>query len=106
MAGDITAIVSSISQITEIARSFELSQNFPNPFNPSTQIKFDIPVRSNVSLVVYNGLGQEVARLVTGETEVGSYTYNFDASGYSSGIYFYKLFTEKFSEAKRMVLLK
>lgn len=89
-----------------IPERYSLAQNYPNPFNPSTQITFDIPLRSNVSLIVYNGLGQEVARLVKGETEAGSYTYNFDASGYSSGIYFYRLEAGEFSETKRMVFIK
>ena len=89
---------------------YSLSQNYPNPFNPSTQIKFDIPKGSNVSLIVYNSLGQEAARLVSAGLEAGSYTYNFDASGYSSGIYFYRLSATseagEYSETKRMVFIK
>jgi hypothetical protein len=91
---------------SEIPNSFALKQNYPNPFNPSTKIRFDIPHSKNVKLSVFNSLGQQVAVLVNEQLQPGIYEYEFMASDYSSGIYFYRLDAEGFSEAKRMVLIK
>ncbi len=85
---------------------FELSQNYPNPFNPSTTIKFSIPQSSNVSLKIFNTLGQEVSTLINQNMESGVHTINFDASQLNSGIYFYRLETGQFSEVKKMTLIK
>lgn len=85
---------------------FLLEQNYPNPFNPSTTLSFVIGHQSFVSLKVYDVLGNEVAVLVNEERSPGVYEINFDANSLSSGIYLYKLTAEKFSETKRMMLLK
>jgi hypothetical protein len=85
---------------------YELSQNYPNPFNPSTSIKFAIPQAGNVSLKVYNMLGQEVKTLVNGFREAGSHTVNFNADNLNSGLYFYKLESGNFSQVRKMTLLK
>jgi len=90
---------------------FILYQNYPNPFNPSTKIKFTIPSNvkgqlSNVSLKVYDVLGNEVATLVNEYKPTGSYEIEFDARGLTSGIYFYKLQAGAFSETKKMILLR
>lgn len=85
---------------------FELSQNYPNPFNPSTKIKFSIPQSADVTLKIFNVLGQEVATLVDQNMESGVHTINFDASELNSGIYFYKLDAGSFSEVKKMTLIK
>jgi hypothetical protein len=85
---------------------FGLNQNYPNPFNPSTTINFSIAKAGNVSLKVYNLLGQEVRTLLTGFKAAGSYTVNFNAEGLNSGLYLYKLETESFSQVKKMTLLK
>lgn len=85
---------------------FAVQQNYPNPFNPTTKIDFSIPARSNVSLVVYNVIGQQVATLVNETMETGFHTVNFNASSLSSGIYFYKLTAGNFSSVKKMMLLK
>ncbi|MBK9228347.1 MAG: T9SS type A sorting domain-containing protein [Ignavibacteria bacterium] len=86
-----------------------------SPFNPVTKISFDLPQESKVSLVVYDLLGREVSRLVNNEFKVaGRYTYDFNATSLSSGVYFYRLVVSlsnpinagKFLETKRMVLLK
>ncbi len=98
---------------------FALNQNFPNPFNPSTKISYSIPTvnlssssRAEsregefVTLKVYDILGNEVATLVNEEKPAGSYEITFDASGLSSGIYFYKLSAGAFTETKKMTVLK
>jgi hypothetical protein len=89
-----------------LPESYALSQNYPNPFNPSTEINFDLPVASKVSLVIFNVLGQEVETLVNKEMEAGSHTITWDASNYSSGVYFYRISAEKFTETKKMMMLK
>ncbi len=89
-----------------IVDSYSLSQNYPNPFNPSTEINFTIPVTGNTTLAIYNVLGQKVKTLVNKEMSAGSYTYQFDASNLSSGIYFYKLQSNDYSSIKKMMLLK
>lgn len=91
---------------SEIPNEFNLSQNFPNPFNPSTKIRFDISHSGLTSLKVYNVLGQEVAILVSERLNAGSYEYTFDGGTLPSGIYFYKLETEEFFQTKKMVLIK
>ena len=86
---------------------FVLHQNYPNPYNPATKISFDLPQDSKVNLVIYDLLGREVTRLVNYEFKVaGKYTYDFNGASLSSGVYFYRIETGKFSETKRMVLLK
>ena len=96
---------SSINE-TEIPSNFELSQNFPNPFNPSTTINFSIPVSGNVVLKVYDILGREVSSLVNEVKEAGKHTINFDASNLNSGMYIYKLTVGNFTSSKKMMLVK
>jgi phosphodiesterase/alkaline phosphatase D-like protein len=85
---------------------FSLSQNYPNPFNPVTSIRYTLAARSDVSLVVYNALGQSVATLVHETKDPGSYTALFDAARYSSGVYFYTLRAGNFIESKKLCLVK
>lgn len=85
---------------------YRLSQNYPNPFNPSTSISFSIPNKANVSLKVFDLLGSQIAELVNGEMEAGSYNVEFNAANLPSGIYFYKIQSDNYSETKKMVLLK
>jgi len=85
---------------------FSLDQNYPNPFNPSTTIKYSIPVDGMVTLAVYNVLGQKVATLVNEIVKSGVHEVNFDASKLSSGVYFYKVESSKFSAIKKMMLIK
>ncbi len=94
------------SQIANTADSYQLSQNYPNPFNPATMIKFSMPASGNVSLKVYDQLGKEVAVLSDGYRTAGTYEVSFDASGLSSGVYFYKFQGGSFSETKKMLLVK
>jgi hypothetical protein len=85
---------------------FELNQNYPNPFNPSTKIRYSIPQTSFVILQVYDILGNELATLVKEEKTIGNYEVEFDGSKLSSGIYFYRLQTDKFSGIKKLILMK
>ena len=85
---------------------YNLLQNFPNPFNPTTRIKFQIVEQGNVSLKVYDILGKEVTTLVNEERSAGTYEATFDASELTSGIYFYKLQAGSFVETKKMILLR
>lgn len=88
------------------ADNFELLQNFPNPFNPSTKIEYRISDHSFVSMKVFNILGDEIASLVNEEKPAGIYNVNFDASGLSSGMYLYQLRAGNFVETKKMLLIK
>ena len=85
---------------------FWLSQNFPNPFNPTTTIKYSTPTPEFVTLKIYDILGNEVATLVNEEKPAGSYEIDFNAAGLSSGIYFYKLQAGRLIETKKMILLR
>lgn len=85
---------------------FALNQNYPNPFNPSTVITFSLAKESNVTLNVYNIIGQKVATLVNKRMGSGNYEYKFDASNLGSGVYIYRLETDNFSVAKKMMLIK
>ena len=91
---------------SETVTSYELQQNFPNPFNPGTEIKFSILENTNVSLKVYNSAGVQVAVLVNDFMTAGKYTINFDGSGLASGVYFYKLSAGSFNDTKKMTLVK
>ncbi|MBD3224988.1 MAG: T9SS type A sorting domain-containing protein, partial [Caldithrix sp.] len=103
------------SQVTDISdpfvhhtiRDFHLYQNYPNPFNPSTTIRYALPKASDVQLIVYNMLGQKVATLVSQKQSPGTYTAQWDASDFASGIYIYRLKTDQgFTQAKRLLLIK
>jgi len=85
---------------------FELEQNFPNPFNPSTRIRYSVPNASFISLKVYDVLGNEVAIIVNEEKPAGDYQLNFDASTLTGGVYFYQLISNSFVDTKKMILLK
>lgn len=85
---------------------FALGQNYPNPFNPTTKIGFTLPESGFVTLSVYNSLGEEVAVLVNHQMAAGSFNIPFDASGFSSGIYLYRINVKNFVSVKKMILLK
>ncbi|HWA07794.1 MAG TPA: endonuclease [Ignavibacteria bacterium] len=90
----------------EIPRSYDLSQNYPNPFNPVTNIKFSVPETGFVKLAVYDIMGREVNTLVSQNLKPGVYLADWDASMMTSGVYFYKITAGRFSETKRMILVK
>jgi hypothetical protein len=85
---------------------FTLEQNYPNPFNPMTRIKFGLPEAADVTLAIYNSLGQKITELVNSRLEAGSYEYQWNAKDFASGTYIYELRTEKFVSIKKMIYLK
>lgn len=99
-------LVGVSNQTSTIANSYKLHSNFPNPFNPSTTIRYEIPKNEFVSLKVYNSLGKEVASLVNENQNTGVYEYVFDAAKLSSGIYYYTLTAGDYKETRKMALLK
>jgi hypothetical protein len=104
--GDTNTFV-GINQISsEVPSEFSLSQNYPNPFNPMTKLKFQMPKSGLAVLTFYDALGKEVQVLVNQELSPGTYEVDFDGSNLPSGVYFYKLESESFSQTKKMVLIK
>jgi len=90
----------------QIPDKFQLFQNYPNPFNPTTKIEFNIAKLSDVKIIVYDMMGREVQTLVNESLKPGTYETSFDASQFTSGVYFYRLTTEGFTETKKMILMK
>ncbi len=90
----------------EIARSYHMSQSYPNPFNPVTKINYTLPQAVFVTIKVYNLLGEVIATLVDEEKPVGKYEVTFNGSNLSSGIYIYKMQAGRFSDAKKFILMK
>ncbi len=104
------------SFMQEIPIQFSLSQNYPNPLNPSTKIKFGIPLSRGVDAVggrgvltkisVFDILGSEVATLVNQQLQPGTYEVDWNASAYTSGVYFYSISSGDYKETKKMLILK
>ncbi len=90
----------------EIPASYKLEQNFPNPFNPSTTIKYSVHKEGLVKIILYDVLGREVTSLVNEVKPVGNYEVNFNASNLTSGVYFYRMQAGNFVQAKKMILMK
>jgi hypothetical protein len=88
------------------ATQFALAQNYPNPFNPSTTIRFDLPHPERVTLAVYDAVGREIARLAEGAYPAGVHSVVFDATGISSGVYFYRMTAGSFTEVRKLLLMK
>lgn len=89
-----------------VPQTYSLHQNYPNPFNPTTTISFDIPKTAKVKLAIYNVVGKEIVSLVNRKMNPGSYEVNWDASNFTSGVYFYRIFSDGFVDTKKMVLIK
>ena len=85
---------------------YKLNQNYPNPFNPTTKIEYSVPKSGYISLKVYDLLGQEVATIFSGNQKAGNYVATFDGSDLASGVYLYKLESDKVSITKKFVLMK
>jgi hypothetical protein len=89
-----------------VVKTYALYQNYPNPFNPITTIEFDIPKTSEVTLKIFDILGEEVATLVSDRLSAGSYSYEWDASQNASGVYIYRLKAGNYVETRKMILMK
>ena len=89
-----------------IMGNYTLSQNYPNPFNPKTIINYELRITNYVDLSIYNLLGQKVATLVNKKQTTGNCKVEWDASGFTSGIYFYRIEAGEFQDVKKMILLK
>ena len=89
-----------------VVKDFKLFQNYPNPFNPTTNIKYDLPKNGFVKLVVFDILGREVATLVNEQLAPGTYSVDWNASQFPSGVYFYRLTTDSYSDTKKMLMIK
>ncbi len=96
--------INSIS--TEIPKLYSLSQNYPNPFNPLTKIRFSLPHAGNVRLTVFDALGKEIKLLVNENLQAGIYETDLDAANIPSGVYFYRIEADGYTETKKMILLK
>ena len=102
----------NVQEINPVLESYQLYDNYPNPFNPTTKIKFTVPIVETTrwvvftTLVVYDVLGNEITTLVNEEKSAGTYEVVFDGKDLPSGIYFYTLKSGTFTETKKMVLLK
>ena len=107
---DIGAVESILSDLEDlilhIPEEFVLYQNYPNPFNPTTTIEFVLPKSSELTLKIFNILGEEVATLLSASLLSGSHSVRWDASHIASGIYLYRLETGDFLETRKMVLMK
>jgi hypothetical protein len=87
-------------------QQYQLSQNYPNPFNPTTTIDFTVPEQSDVTITIYDAIGNELDVLFSGAKDAGVHQVTWNASNYASGIYFYRMNSEKFVQVKKMLLLK
>ncbi len=99
-------IVGVTNYSSQVPDKYSLSQNYPNPFNPTTNINFALTKSGFTTLKIYDALGREISNLVNQNLQAGSYDINWNASSFTSGVYFYKLETEGFSDTKRMMLIK
>jgi hypothetical protein len=104
--GSLADVMTGVGRDNAQPAQFALRQNFPNPFNPGTGIRYEVPAVSHVELRVFDLLGREVATLVDGERVSGTYEVQFNASGLASGVYFYRLQAGSYTETKRLVLMK
>ncbi len=95
-----------IATFSEVPTEFRMEQNFPNPFNPSTQIKFQIAEASHVRLDIYDILGNKVATLVDEPKATGIYSVTWNAGKFASGVYIYQIFAGEFSATKKLLLVK
>ena len=98
--------VISIGELGNIPNKYYLEQNFPNPFNPTTEISYSIPKAGKVKLVVFNSIGEIITELVDTYQDAARYTVSFNAYNSPSGIYYYRIQVDEYSEVKKMVLMK
>jgi len=104
--GEVVGIDDEINNNIFLPDDFMLYQNYPNPFNPVTKIKFSVPITANVTIRIFNVIGEQLAVLIDKEFDAGTYEIDFDASRLPSGIYFYKIQAAEFVQTKKMILIK
>ena len=105
-SNELDVFVTSVAGDQGIPTEFALNQNYPNPFNPTTSIKFELPQAAHVSIVIYDAVGKEVAKLVNQDMNAGYHNLQWNAAGYSSGVYFYRMEADNFVQVNKMLLLK
>mgnify|MGYP006282368703 CR=1 FL=1 len=103
---DTTTVAIAGYRDNKLASEFRLAQNYPNPFNPTTMIEYNLPVESNVQIIVYDMTGRKVANLVDSKKSAGKHSTLWNAANLSSGVYFYKIMTENFTDVKKCILMK
>jgi len=104
--GQITIITGVGKVNNELPKTFSLSQNYPNPFNPSTSIRYELPVLSKVKIMIYDILGREITTLINETRPAGRYEIKWNASRFSSGVYFYRIQAGNFVQTKKLLLVK
>jgi flagellar hook assembly protein FlgD len=92
--------------MTELPTEFALRDNYPNPFNPATTIKFELPKDAFVNITIYDNLGREVQKLVNSQMEAGYHSVVWDATKFASGVYFYKMNAGDYNRTVKMILVK
>jgi len=102
----VSGTISGVGNNVNVVNQYELSQNYPNPFNPTTTIEYNLLLKGEVKLTVYDAVGKEVAKLDLGLQQAGKNSVVFNASTLGSGVYFYKLQSGEFTDTKKMFLLK
>jgi type IX secretion system substrate protein len=95
-----------VNSTSLVPKDFKLYTNYPNPFNPVTTIRYDVPRNTNATMIIYDMLGKEVEKLINGYIQAGSYEIVWDASNYASGTYFYRFEADQFKDVKKMQLIK
>jgi hypothetical protein len=103
---EVGGLVSAEYPESGMPQDYQLAQNYPNPFNPSTTIEYSLPEQADVSIKIYDALGNELEVLFSGNKSAGTHRLNWNASDYASGIYFYRMNTSTFTQVRKMLLLK
>jgi hypothetical protein len=102
----ITNTTTGVELTEQIPISYQLYQNYPNPFNPTTRIRYQVPERARVTLKVFDILGNEIVKLVDEEKETGIYEVEFNGSGLASGLYFYRIKADDYTDTRKAILVK
>jgi hypothetical protein len=98
--------ITGIEPLLDEVNTYNISNNYPNPFNPSTTIEFNLPKATNVRIEIFNIAGQKIQTLLNKKMSAGSHQVEFNAQNLSSGVYFYRIEADEFQDVKKMVLLK
>jgi hypothetical protein len=99
-------VTSIDDKYNELPQDYYLGVNYPNPFNPKTIINYELPITNYVDLSIFDVLGQKVATLIETKQQPGSYQVEWDASGFASGVYYYRIQAGEFQDVKKMILIR